>query len=276
MDTKRLFKQLDEAESRLLSKYDNWLNQAIKSIPWPEYERIRRSGTLDAINRAPPLQFNVGRLAKILSDHATEMLTAGQAHAKLLVNELHETYRGRRLTDYPGFDFNYEDDPRVLPEKAMKAMETRAVVLAGDVDGKLLAGVKRIMIKFMAGDSRSDAEQALEVLLQSNRERAVMVTTTETTYSYNRGRLIGFKENRVDYVRFSAVMDARTSPVCRSRHGLIMKLDDPNVSYSTPPLHVKCRSVLDPVYSRYQPELLTDKNLDWSHAIPLAKGWNTS
>lgn len=277
MDQQRLFKQLDQAESRLLSQWNGWINQAFKTIPWGEYERLQRVGGPKALSQAPsPIITNTGTLARILSNHAVEMLAAGQAHAQLLADDLHKQFKGRKLADYPGFEFNYQDDPRVIPEKAIKAMQARSIALAGDVDGDLLAGVKKIMVKFLAGAPRPEAEQALADLLASNQERATLVTTTETTYSYNRGRLTGFVENRVDFVRFSAIMDGRTSPVCRSRHGLIMKMDNADISSITPPLHARCRSVLDPIYSAYQPELLVEKNLDWSNIAPLPKGWKAA
>lgn len=278
MDQTQLFKQLDEAEARQLARWESWLSQAAKSIPWREYERLKKVGGTMILNQLPaPLNSNPGALAKQLSRHAADMLRAGQAHAQVLADDLHRRYRTRNMADeYPGFDWEYEDNPKVISEKAVKAMEARSIRLAGDVDGELLAGVKRIMVQFISGTSRPDSEAAVEQLLQSTRERASMITTTETTYSYNCGRLLGYKENRVDYVRFSAIMDARTSGLCRSRHGLVMRLDDSRVSANTPPLHPRCRSVLDPLYSSYQPEMLTDKSMDWSQAIPLPPGWTTA
>ncbi len=269
----RLFKQLDEAEGRLLSRWDSWFKQALGSIPWREYEQLRKAGGARVLDKAPEINLNAGRLGKILSIHAVEMLAAGQAHAQILCQDLHQTYKGRKLSDYPGFDFNYEDDNRVIPEKAIKAMESRSVYLAGDVSGDLLSGMKKIMTQFLAGTSRTEAEGALETLLNSNQDRASLITTTETTYSYNRGRLAGYAENQVDYVQFSAIIDSRTSLQCASRHGLLMKLDNPDISSNTPPLHGRCRSVLNPVYSAYQPELIVDRKLDWSYAAPLPKGW---
>lgn len=277
MNQQPLFEQLDKAEERLLNRWGRWFDQAYKSIAWDELERLKRSGGPNALNRIPALvNTNPGALARILSDHAAEMIGAGQAHAQLLVNDLHQRFKGRRLADYAGFDFEYGDDPRVIPEKAVRAMELRSIRLAGDVDGDLLAGVKKIMIRFLTGDTRRETERALEELLDHNRDRASLITTTETTYSYNRGRLAGFAENQVDYVRFSAVMDGRTSPICRSRHGLIMKMDDPRVAENTPPLHGRCRSVLDPLYSAYQPELIVERNLDWSNVAPLPPGWKAA
>lgn len=276
MDERRLYRQIDAAEQRLIAKWDTWIRRAFASIPWRDYERLQKLGGPRALEQAPvPMNTYPGALARMLSGHAVEMLMAGQAHAQLLVIDLHRRYRGRKLANYPGFAFDYQEDPRVIPEKAIQAMEARSVYLAGDVDGSLLAGVKKIMNSFLAAAStRQEAETAVEALLASTEDRASLITTTETTYSYNRGRLVGYKENLVDYVQFSAIRDARTSAICNSRHGLMMKMDDPRITDNTPPLHGRCRSVLNPVYSAYQPELITDRNLNWGNTVALPPGWN--
>ena len=45
-------------------------------------------------------------------------------------------------------------------------------------------------------------------------------------------------------VEFCATLDDRTTEMCQSRHGLVMRLDDPRLAYNTPPLHPNCRSML--------------------------------
>lgn len=274
INDKTLFKQIDKAESRLINNYEKWLNETVKTIPWREYDRLQKVGGIKALAQAPfPVTINTSALAKILTNHAVEMLGAGKAHAKLLTTNLHRQYKKQKLA-YPGFDFDYTDDNRVIPLKAISAMEKRSIYLSGDIDGSLLAEVKKIMTRFLAGASRIESEADLQEVLTSNFKRAQMIATTETTYSYNRGRLIGYKESLVDYVSFSAIMDSRTSPICSSRHGLLMRLDDPELDYNTPPLHGRCRSVLNPVYSAYQPDLIIENNLDWKRTAPLPSGWN--
>jgi SPP1 gp7 family putative phage head morphogenesis protein len=277
VDQQKLFKQIDDTEDDLLARWDSWLDRAFKTIPWREMERVKRVGGPKALSGLPDLiSIDAGHLANLLADHAVEMLAAGQAHGQILVDELHRNYRGRNLADLPGFDFKFSDNPWLIPEKAIKAMEARSIVLAGDVDGDLTASIKKIMVRFMTESTREETEEAVQELLSSSKSRARLITTTETTYAYNRGRLASFAQNRVDHVKFSAIMDARTSPICRSRHGLIMRLDDPALARNTPPLHGRCRSVLTPIFSAYQGDLITPEKLDWSKARPLPKGWNTA
>ncbi|GBF34136.1 hypothetical protein DCCM_3248 [Desulfocucumis palustris] len=312
MNQQAMFRQLDAAEEKLLSKWDSWLNASFKTIPWSDIERAARSGSRPGVlSRLPPIIVpDAGSLAGMLADHGAEMVAAGQAHGDLLVEELHRKFRNRKLSerflelppimpveiilpaqddditaitygtrkfaDLPGFDFEYDEDPKVIPEKAIGAMEARAMVLAGDVEADLVAQVKKAMVRFLAGTSRLQTENALKDILKSSWDRASNIATTESTYSYNRGRLASFAENRVDYVQFSAVNDSRTSPQCRSRHGRVMRLDDPALPGNTPPLHGRCRSVLVPLYSAYQGDLITPERLDWSLAAPLPKGWKSA
>jgi SPP1 gp7 family putative phage head morphogenesis protein len=113
-------------------------------------------------------------------------------------------------------------------------------------------------------------------LAQVNYDRGELITTTESTYVYNRGRLAGFYDAEVDYLRFSAVLDGRTSSQCRSRHGLILRMGSAEMSANIPPLHGRCRSILSPLFSRYQAELITPESTDWSKVAPLPKGWKVA
>lgn len=309
MDQQAMFKQLDDAEESLLIRWDSWLNTAFRSVPWQDIERLAKLGSGPAaLSRLPPLVVaDAASLAGMLAEHGAEMVAAGQAHGDLLIEDIHRRHRGRKFSespppftpvdlrliepedeitkilydtrkfaDLPGFDFNFDQDPKVIPEMAIDAMEARSLVLAGDVEAELAAQIKKALVRFLAGTPRQDTEETLEQILKSNRDRASNITTTESTYSYNRGRLASFAENKVDYVQFSAVNDARTSAICRSRHGLIMKMDDPRLSKNTPPLHGRCRSVLVPLFSMYHADLITEERLDWSKTAPLPKGWKSA
>lgn len=272
-------KELDQEETSALAGFESWLKGMLATIPWRELARAAGGGFgVRELSRLPPLVApDEVALARLLAGHGARMVAAGRAHGDRLARELRRRFGGRRLADYPEFDFDYHENPRLIPEKAVATMESRALVLAGDVTGKVSADVKGVVIRFLVGSyGREEAQARIEEVARSTRDRASLIVTTETTYAYNRGRLASFVENQVDYVRFSAIMDARTSAQCRSRHGLIMAVDDPRLAMNTPPLHGRCRSVLSPVYSRYQPGLINDDNLNWDNVAPLPKGWRTA
>lgn len=260
--------RLDELEQEFLTRYQAYLDRVIY-LPY-----------LYDANQVATMQLPMaGALARLLTDYAHEVFAVGQAHGDILCRELHKKYAPHKLADWqPSFQLagsiGYDAENFWLrPEAALQSLEARVILLAGDVEHDILVGIKKIMLEHLQGATRSESEAALAKLFDGNMNRARLITTTETTYDYNRGRLSSFHANGVDYVRFSAVMDARTSAQCRSRHGKVMRLDSPELANNIPPLHGRCRSVLQPIYSQYQPEYITSELTDWSKTIPLPKGW---
>ena len=58
----------------------------------------------------------------------------------------------------------------------------------------------------------------------------------------------GMKSKIVKGWQFLAILDKRTTTICRARHGMILKKDDPRVRGSfRAPCHWNCRSILSPV-----------------------------
>lgn len=267
---KSLLKRLDELDEVFVERFDAYLEKVIYLPPLVTVKQV-------ASWQLP----HVGELARLLSDHTREMFAVGQAHGNVLVRELHKKHGKRKLAEWqPSFRrLAVEVEPGTFwltPESAIDELEKRSILLAGDVEGTISQAVKTIMLEHLRGVPRLETEEMVGNVLKSNRNRARLITTTETTYAYNRGRLSAYHENEVDYVRFSAVMDARTSKQCRSRHGLVMRMDSGTLAENTPPLHGRCRSVLSPLYSAYQPELITSESTDWSKTAPLPKGWRTT
>ncbi len=215
----------------------------------------------------------LGMLGRILKEHMYQVFAMGQASGDVLVGELHKRF-SHQLTDWQP-SFLLADDDYFKPLEAMKALEAKELILAGNWESDVTSQVKNVLMMQLQGMDRREAERSIATILNSNLSRAELILTTETTYAYNRGRLSAFRAGNVDYVRFSAVMDARTSAVCSSRHGLIMSMDSPELSSNTPPLHGRCRSILTPILSAYQSELITPEALNWSNVKAIPKGWRT-
>ncbi|MEC0231296.1 minor capsid protein [Paenibacillus alba] len=254
-------KHLDESERELLIKYDRWLRMVFDHIPIGASEH-----QIHQYHLPQPAQ-----LSLILYQHAKDMFLNGEAHGAEEARHILSKY-GVKLADLP--TLNISED--FTPEEAIAVLRKRSIVLAGEVESNLLSAIKGILLQFLVSGNRKAIEDSIASLLDHNKSRASLIVTTETTYAYNRGRLISYQDNNVDYVRFSAIMDARTSAICASRHGLVMAMTSPDLVSNTPPLHGRCRSVLTPIYSRYEPGLITDKNQNWNNVAPLPKGWNTT
>lgn len=92
--------------------------------------------------------------------------------------------------------------------------------------------------------------------------RIEAIVRTTTTEAYNQGRLSemrGLGEDIIPAVQYSAILDERTTEICEGLHGMLFKLNDPELDRFTPPLHVNCRSVLI--------ELVLDEDIDTSKYV---------
>jgi hypothetical protein len=84
--------------------------------------------------------------------------------------------------------------------------------------------------------------------------RPESIERTNTTKTYNHRRLAEILDPEivrfVKGVRYSAILDTQTSPVCRylgemnNGKGALFKPSDPNLAELLPPLHDQCRSLI--------------------------------
>lgn len=260
MDESRISQFLLHREREGLQQFQYWIDR---------YFRFPSSGDRRGIDeqfRRAPMD-----LRNILLHHGQMITSSGLTHGK----EEAQIARGMyRFADLPndGEFFSLFD-----PEEIMSLLLQRAEILSNDVSQE---GVSRVMLglqRYIDGTyNRAEAERVISEVKKGIANRASNIVTTETTYFYNRARLTSFKEERVDYVQFSAILDLRTSTICKSRHGLIMAMNDRRLGHNVPPLHGRCRSLLRPIYSYVTPELITAERLNWDNADPLPKGWRTA
>lgn len=75
---------------------------------------------------------------------------------------------------------------------------------------------------------------------------AETVMRTNLNGAYNSGRLDLFESagDFVKAVQFSAILDDRTTDVCRKWDGTVIPMNSPMLNALTPPLHFNCRSTL--------------------------------
>lgn len=277
---RKLLRRLEENDRLFLRRFCSLLDGTFRRIRSVLSEEQLTEKVM-AIKRAEER-----KLSKCLADEVTAVFAIGEAHATLLCREKFKRFEKNRLAVFiPWFIQKRKNltelmnvDPKdfwLRPKEAIDAFKLRENLLAKDVNGTLWKDVRQIMAEHLDGTPRKDTLAKLDKLQDVTERRAELIVTTESTYAYNRGRLAGFKKAEVDYVRFSAVLDMRTSAQCKSRHGKVMRIDSADLADNTPPLHGRCRSILSPIYSKYEPGEITAENTDWSKVTPLPKNWRT-
>ena len=250
----KLYKQLVPNLKDITRK---WLEKLIKQT-----EQESSSGYIDNPPELSP-EFTQ-RLRKTLR----EAYAQGWWLNHLYVLELEAAYTGRRyrgkitLADTPTDEqlrdilekfMNYDDLREwesVIPQAAIDWLENYTLSLAGNLSNSVLEGVREVMHNSL--QKGSTLQERMKALRDSASELSRMtdfriesIARTEITRADTLGRLSSMKSNDdVIGVEFSAVMDDRTTEICQSRHGLVMRLDDPRLPENTPPIHVRCRSVL--------------------------------
>jgi len=167
------------------------------------------------------------------------------------------------------------------------AVLRRTVQLAGSFSKDQLGGLKLSLIKAITPDqsgntlSRKDLLAEIQTNLKVGSRRAEMIARTELTNAYNTSRLeTALGSPLVTHLRFLAISDDRTTPICSSRNGLLFPTSDQEaIAANKPPLHVQCRSTLSPVMAGVNPLHRRwaddpDRRIENRNDIaPLPKGW---
>lgn len=81
-------------------------------------------------------------------------------------------------------------------------------------------------------------------ILEQTRSNISMLVRTARSHVSNQAMIDTYKVLDVEYVKFVATLDSRTSKQCASLDGEIYKSDEP---HPVPPLHPNCRSIIVPV-----------------------------
>ena len=109
--------------------------------------------------------------------------------------------------------------------------------LAETIQRTVTAGMHR-------GCSADELARYVEQRMNVGYSQAVRLVRTELNYVENGAILDGIKESGMEYYRFVATLDRRTSATCRDHDGHIYPVDDYSPGTNAPPLHPHCRSTI--------------------------------
>ena len=250
----------------------NFLHKAEKEIP---------SGYVSEIPEMPK------RFTRTLQENLRSALAQGYWLSHVYVQEVRATARGKKYHGKITLSDTLDDETlrgalqnflhmepsskwdAVIPVEAVSFLDNYVPKLAGNLRESVLEKTRDVLRQSMLDGStlqermKALRESSLELSRMTDR-RIEAIARTEITRADTYGRLISMKrDDEVIGVEFSAILDDRTTDICESRNGLIMRLDDPRLPENTPPCHVQCRSMLLPltVYD-YPDGLLTSHEFD--------------
>ena len=127
----------------------------------------------------------------------------------------------------------------------------KATLTQGIVEGKTTQSIVREIVGSRANDFTDG-------VLAVSRRQATALVRTATNHVANRAREDVWDANGdiISSIRWSSVLDGRTSAICRSRDGKHAKVSQPLPNDviplvpqgARPPAHVNCRSIMIPVF----------------------------
>ena len=228
-------------EAKLNDYDDSVLAEArplIKKIYADIYDQLQRKNIIGTKNLERADSINVKYLAelkKILKTSFMSIYKDGQVQAQgeiLKSNFRSPTTSQEFLNILDQESFNFIGDWKYNILKKVKTELASAIK-----DGRPLSTV----IDILDEDGKKLTEAALE-----------RYARTKHTEVLNKGRLEFFNESGViSGFQYSAILDDRTSEICRGLHGKKFKAGDEPI----PPMHFNCRSVLIPItkYEEFSP-----------------------
>ena len=148
----------------------------------------------------------------------------------------------------------FATEPNYIPEEALRYLEAKAIEVADITNSRVLGNVKLALLNgIKQGQSVEEVIEALDIAFDgytdANPAKLETIVRTNFTDAFNQGRLVQSRQAEDDGVTltgymYSAILDDRTTEVCRYLDRKIFKSDDPDVDRLTPPRHFNCRSVL--------------------------------
>lgn len=95
----------------------------------------------------------------------------------------------------------------------------------------------------MSGMTETAMARALATEFQTSMFNAKRLIRTEAAYVANAVKIERWKERGVKQYQFSAVIDQRTSKICKAMNGKIFNVADAQAGVNLPPMHPFCRSI---------------------------------
>jgi len=124
----------------------------------------------------------------------------------------------------------------------------RAFTMAGIAELDRLAWLHQTLLDALEEGQTLDAwrKRVVERVKAAHPVHLETVFRTNVQSAYSAGRWVQLNHPAVKKARpywmYDAILDARTTPICRERDGTVLPADHPWWQNNTPPLHFNCRS----------------------------------
>lgn len=109
--------------------------------------------------------------------------------------------------------------------------------------GELARQLKNeLLVSWMTGRSNRDVINSISERFNAGRNNARRLVRTESAFFHNEMEALSYKDADIEQYRFVAVLDKRTSAICRKHDNKVYKVSERKTGVNYPPLHPWCRS----------------------------------
>lgn len=102
---------------------------------------------------------------------------------------------------------------------------------------------------FLTGQNYQKTQQQLRREFDVSVFEATRLVRTESNYFHNQAELQSYTDDGIERYEFMAILDSRTSKICRHLDGKIYFVKDAVAGVNYPPMHANCRSGTVPVFT---------------------------
>ena len=234
---------IDESSGELPSKD---IIKAIESIADKDKQR-----EMKAIVSAPAYQFRMKRLdrtaenAKKICESLRTLET--RTDTAFLRAEMDKAYKNIIFDIQQGTDISgaFSQIPKSRIEQVLKenwSGKHYSTRIWNNTE-KLADDVKQSLVEsFMTGAGEREAAAAIQEKFAVGANEARRLIRTENTYVTGQAELEGYKTAQVEEYEYAALIDGRTSEICKALDGKFFKITEAKAGENYPPMHPYCRS----------------------------------
>lgn len=162
--------------------------------------------------------------------------TAKESYLKNTFTLQQQIGYGKKVTTLPSSTISKLLKSKWSGENYSKRIWNNTSTLAGDLKTELLTSV-------LMGRTESETTKLFFDRCVTSARNARRLIRTESAYIYNQMDVEAYKNGGIEYYRFVATLDLKTSTICSELDGKVFKLEDAKVGVNYPPMHPWCRSV---------------------------------
>lgn len=250
---------LAEARSRLsnteLKSYRNLQEEYIKSVERAKVENYSDK-YVDASKELAARAY-VSKMDEIIANIDYELERLAIEQQKGMSSTLRKGYKQANEASTKDFEGKLQTEVKftaVSTKQLDKAVKTewRGENFSDRIwknKEKLLEQLKYLLPQeFVRGQGPKEVARKLAERMDVSYSNAVRLIRTEMNHISNQATLDTFEQAKVKQYEFAAILDEKTSTICREMNGKIFNTDDAEAGVNIPPLHPHCRSTIIPYF----------------------------